>query len=546
MALIPLDRSPFGFGHMEWIVAFSALAVIYTLSLSLRTRSGADSRRPPGPRGLPVLGNLLDIPGKHLATYFRQLCEEYGGLVSLNFAGFASISRPMGLKILTRIHQRIILLGNMTLARELLEKRSAKFSSRPIVPYALHYDPEQIYWTSVSGRNNFLGRKLTAGIMAGVRAGDTELLQQLEALVCTTRLLEGRGKDWMREIERTSASMILSASFGLHCPTGEEPELKEVLTCLTELVQLGSPSGSIINALPFLDIIPGPMPWRKRAAAFRKREDALYDHLVTRAVSGEAAGMNTWAAVFASNDKTEGDQRKLLNILVVKQAGIETTASSLQTFVLACLLFPQWVARAQKESDAVVGKDRIPTFKDRPQLPYIEAVVRARFGLPHECTADDVVEYQGKEYLIPKGSIVFAVTWAIEHDKKHDDADEFRPDRFLDVDGKLRLGYETSAFGFGRRVCPGQSFAERSLWINIAMMLWTFDIRKSTEVDAQTGSPFDYGCGDAQFNGAITNPPLEFLAVFKPRTGHHAEVVRQEWVNCEKDLNVLLPQRKGP
>ncbi|KAJ7614162.1 cytochrome P450 [Roridomyces roridus] len=511
-------------------IGFSALAVIgviYTLGFS-------DRRRPPGPRGLPLLGNLLDIPGKHLATYFRQLCEEYGGLVSLNFAGF-----------------RIILVGNMTLARELLEKRSAKFSSRPIVPYALCYDPEQIYWTSVTGRNHFLGRKLTAGIMVGVRAGDTELLQQLEALICTTRLLDGGGKDWMREMERTSASMILSATFGLHCPTGDEPELKEVLDCVTELVQLASPSGSIINALPFLDMIPGPMPWRKRATAFRQREDALYDRLVTRAVSGEAAGMNTWATEFASQDKPEGDQRKLLNTM--SSAGIETTATSLQTFVLACLLFPQWIARAQKEIDAVIGKDRIPTFKDRPQLPYVEAVVRetlrwrpaVRFGLPHECTADDVVEYQGKEYLIHKDSIVFAVTWAIEHDKTHEDADDFSPGRFLDEKGQLRPGYESSAFGFGRRVCPGQPFAERSLWINIAMMLWTFDIRKSTEVDVQTGMPFEYGCQDAQFSGALTNPPLEFPAVFHPRSAHHAEVVRQEWVNCEKDLNVLLPQRKG-
>ncbi|KAJ7628930.1 cytochrome P450 [Roridomyces roridus] len=242
-----------------------------------------------------------------------------------------------------------------------------------------------------------------------------------------------------------------------------------------------------------------------------------------------------WAAVFASKDKPEGDQRKLLNIF--SSAAIETTASSLQTFVLACLLFPQWVTGAHKELDAVVGKDRIPTFKDRPQLPYDEAVVREtlrwrphgpRFGLPHECTADDVVEYQGKEYLIHKGSIVFALTWAIEHDKIHEDADDFS--RVVSAGGYV----------------PGQPFAERSLWINIAMMLWAFNIRKSTQVDAQTGLPFEYGCEDAQFSGALTNPPLEFSAVFHPRSAHHAEVVRQEWANCEKDLNVLLPQRKGP
>ncbi|KAJ7628992.1 cytochrome P450 [Roridomyces roridus] len=494
---------------------------------TLRARAPSDTRRPPGPRGVPLLGNLLQVPAKHLATYFRQLCEEYGGLVSINLAGF-----------------RLMLIGDMALAKELLEKRSIKFSSRPVAPYSLLYDPEQQNWPVLpTGQTHFIGRKLSAGVMAGVRAGETELLQQFDALLCANRLLDG--KNWFHELERTSASMVMSAGFGLHCPTGEEPDLKEVLGSIADLVLLSTPSGSIINALPFLDNIPGPWskPWRAPAAAFRKREDAVYEKLFTRAISGEAAGMNTWASVFASEDKPEGDQRRLLNPYAV--AAIETTASTLQSFVLACILFPGWIARAQAELDAVVGPDRIPVFKDRPHLPCVEAVLREtlrwrpalRFGLPHQATSDDVVEYQGKEYFIPKGTIVFAVTWALEHDKsKYENSDEFRPERFLDDKGQLKPGYETSAFGFGRRVCAGQPFADRSLWINIATMLWSFNIRKS--------SGFKYGCGDASFSGELSNPPLEFPAVFEARSAHHAEVIRQEWADCEKDLNVLLPQHK--
>jgi hypothetical protein len=63
--------------------------------------------------------------------------------------------------------------------------------------------------------------------------------------------------------------------------------------CIAEFVSLCTPSASIINIFPFLDYIPGPMPWRKRARAYREREDALYERLVTEAVSGKASGMNT-------------------------------------------------------------------------------------------------------------------------------------------------------------------------------------------------------------------------------------------------------------
>ncbi|KAJ6490079.1 hypothetical protein C8R45DRAFT_1073929, partial [Mycena sanguinolenta] len=53
----------------------------------VRSRSVSRARRPPGPPGLPLLGNILQVPVKHLPTYFRRLCEEYGGFVSLNLAG---------------------------------------------------------------------------------------------------------------------------------------------------------------------------------------------------------------------------------------------------------------------------------------------------------------------------------------------------------------------------------------------------------------------------------------------------------------------------
>ena len=39
-------------------------------------------------------------------------------------------------------------------------------------------------------------------------------------------------------------------------------------------------------------------------------------------------------------------------------------------------LFPQVQSRAQAELDAVIGRDRLPTFNDRPRLPYIEALCK--------------------------------------------------------------------------------------------------------------------------------------------------------------------------
>jgi len=39
-------------------------------------------------------------------------------------------------------------------------------------------------------------------------------------------------------------------------------------------------------------------------------------------------------------------------------------------------LFPEIQKRAQVEIDAVVGNDRLPSFSDRNQLPYVEALMK--------------------------------------------------------------------------------------------------------------------------------------------------------------------------
>ena len=40
------------------------------------------------------------------------------------------------------------------------------------------------------------------------------------------------------------------------------------------------------------------------------------------------------------------------------------------------VMYPEVQKRAQAELDAVVGPNRLPTFQDRPSLPYIEAIMK--------------------------------------------------------------------------------------------------------------------------------------------------------------------------
>lgn len=57
-------------------------------------------------------------------------------------------------------------------------------------------------------------------------------------------------------------------------------------------------------------------------------------------------------------------------------AGVETSAGSLACFFLACAKFGDtFVRKAQDELDRVVGINRLPSFDDMEDLPYVKAVV---------------------------------------------------------------------------------------------------------------------------------------------------------------------------
>ena len=86
-------------------------------------------------------------------------------------------------------------------------------------------------------------------------------------------------------------------------------------------------------------------------------------------------------------------------------------------------LNPDIQKNAQAELDFVIGQDRLPTFADRPSLPYINAIIMeslrwknvAPLGVQHKTIEDTV--YNG--YFVPKGTVLFPNTWLVLSLPKH-------------------------------------------------------------------------------------------------------------------------------
>jgi cytochrome P450 len=184
-------------------------------------------------------------------------------------------------------------------------------------------------------------------------------------------------------------------------------------------------------------------------------------------------------------------------------AASDTTVTTMMWCTLAMVAFPHVQRRAQAELDAVVGRARLPTFADAPYLRYVRAIVRetlrwrpaVTLGMPHVATEKD---WYGDVY-IPKGTTCMANIWHCNHDRTvyGDDADEFRPERYLDekedgngrelttgaagVVGVNQEGHFT--YGFGRRACVGRNFANEELFMVMARILWAANIERARDDD---------------------------------------------------------------
>ena len=179
---------------------------------------------------------------------------------------------------------------------------------------------------------------------------------------------------------------------------------------------------------------------------------------------------------------TLGDFTVLNTMMDLFFAGMETTSSSLVNLFLQILHHPDVQEKVHQELDIVVGRNRSPRLHDQAELHYTNAVLLeslrvsslAYNGLPRCATQDMVIG----PYKIPKGTIVMAFLYNIHHDPKvFKDPKTFNPSRFIDESGKFSPSERVIPFGIGKRVCLGQSLAEKQFFLFFTNLMQRFEFR---------------------------------------------------------------------
>ncbi|KAH7325300.1 cytochrome P450 [Rhizoctonia solani] len=404
---------------------------------------------------------------------------------------------------LTVLGHTMVVLNSEEDAINLLQNRSSIYSDRPISPMM---DASGLISALRCNDRWRTSRRLMHPWLHKQAIVSFDNSQQNEARLLLKRLIAwdtGSSELLYHEVFTALSGTLLRSIYGYHINGASDPYLGEAIQLAYNLSQASMPTNFLVNIFPSLRYVPTWLPgagWKRVASQWREQNNNITISLKLRAI--HSCIIVNYARNLGLSTEELDDYLSQIGITLfvgkiwIRQlasvqhsylylhmkAGAETTSNVILIFVIAMMLYPEVQQKAQTEIDEVIGDSRLPVMEDRHQLPYtnrlIQEVLRwcpvtpiGQSG-PHATSDDDT--YQG--FRIPKGAMM-----AMSRDAKvYNNPETFDPDRFLDTSVP-----PCPVFGFGRRCCPGNHFAESSIFILITSLLAAFNIQVPTDADGR-------------------------------------------------------------
>ncbi|MDP3969343.1 MAG: cytochrome P450 [Nocardioides sp.] len=181
---------------------------------------------------------------------------------------------------------------------------------------------------------------------------------------------------------------------------------------------------------------------------------------------------------------------QMLTFLV---AGHETTSGALSFALHYLTRDPAALARAQAETDEVLGPDpdAVPTFEQVPKFRYLRRCLDE--GLRLWPTVPGFARTPREPTTLSTGHRMRPGDWALvllplvhrDPEVWGEDADVFDPDRFLPERSRGRPAHSYKPFGTGERACIGRQFALHEALLVLAMLLHRYDLRPDSSYELQ-------------------------------------------------------------
>nr|AXF35974.1 ibogamine 10-hydroxylase [Tabernanthe iboga] len=459
------------------IVSFFAFLIFCLISVKLSTKSKADKLKlPPGPRQLPIIGNMHQMLGGLPHCVLRDLAKKYGPLMHLKFGEVSTI-----------------VVSSPEMAKEVFQKHDILFADRPsnLIAFKISsYDFLDIFASPYSDYWRQLRKICTMELLSSKRVQSFRSIREGEVLnlIRWISVQEGSVINLSKKLFSLIFGIITRAAFGKKNRYEEQfHHLDEQMTKLAS----GFCIADMYPSVRLFQVMSGVKP---KLENLQKQLDEILGNILEehkeesmkQKLGGGEAKEDLIDVLL--NVHKRGDFGAALSNSSIKavicnmfSAGSDTSSSALEWAISEMIKHPTTMKKAQDEVRNVFQETGNVDETKLGELKYLQAVIKETLRVhpsapllaPRECR--EQCEING--YTIPAKARVFVNAWAIGRDPMYwNEPEKFIPERFLgseiDYQGNH---YEYVPFGGGRRVCPGMSFGLANIALPLAQLIYHFD-----------------------------------------------------------------------
>jgi cytochrome P450 len=256
----------------------SGVVLLVAFAVYVATRDPRRKHLPPGPRGLPIIGNTHQLPQTdEVSQVIINWARQYGEIfrIRLGMTDYIYLNTPEAVK-------------------ELLDKKSNIYSSRHQMPMALDT-------VSDGNRMLFMGytkqwrelRKIMHSILTLTQAVNYQPIQMYETRQMCVDLLDSPDQLYDHG-QRYTTSVVMQVAYGHRVPNWDDKDVKNIYKVIDNFQKVTAPGAWIVDSFPSLAKIPlWPLSnWKRKGRELFEHDSKIYlgfwERLVREIEEGKA------------------------------------------------------------------------------------------------------------------------------------------------------------------------------------------------------------------------------------------------------------------